>query len=57
MGTFVSAYTDDFWNGADGRWLTYTSFESQRPEIYAVPYSGPGGKVQISRMPARDTIG
>jgi len=22
--------------------------ESQRPEIYAVPYPGPGGKVQIS---------
>jgi Tol biopolymer transport system component len=32
----------------DGRWLTYTSFESQRLEIYAVPYPGPGGKVQIS---------
>jgi Tol biopolymer transport system component len=32
----------------DGRWLAYTSFESQRPEIYAVPYPGPGGKVQIS---------
>jgi Tol biopolymer transport system component len=39
-------------NGArfspDGRWLAYTSFESQRPEVYAVPYPGPGGKVQIS---------
>jgi Tol biopolymer transport system component len=31
----------------DGRWLAYTSFE-QRPEIYVVPYPGPGGKVQIS---------
>jgi Tol biopolymer transport system component len=39
-------------NGArfspDGRWLAYYSFDSQRPEVYAVPYPGPGGKVQIS---------
>jgi Tol biopolymer transport system component len=32
----------------DGRWLAYTSFESQRSEVYAIPYPGPGGKVQIS---------
>ena len=39
-------------NGArispDGRWLAYFSFDSQRGEVYAVPYPGPGGKVQIS---------
>jgi Tol biopolymer transport system component len=32
----------------DGRWVAYASLESQRPEVYAVPYPGPGGKVQIS---------
>jgi Tol biopolymer transport system component/predicted Ser/Thr protein kinase len=32
----------------DGRWLAYVSDESGRPEIYAQPYPGPGGKWQIS---------
>jgi Tol biopolymer transport system component len=32
----------------DGRWLVYVSTESGRPEIYAQPYPGPGGKQQIS---------
>ena len=32
----------------DGRWLTYVSDESGRPEIYVQPYPGPGGKWQIS---------
>jgi Tol biopolymer transport system component len=32
----------------DGHWLAYTSDESGRPEIYAQPYPGPGGKWQIS---------
>ena len=32
----------------DGRWLTYTSDESGRYEIYVQPYPGPGGKWQIS---------
>jgi hypothetical protein len=32
----------------DGRWMTYVSDESGRPEIYVQPYPGPGGKWQIS---------
>ena len=32
----------------DGRWLAYVSDESGRYEIYVQPYSGPGGKWQIS---------
>jgi Tol biopolymer transport system component/predicted Ser/Thr protein kinase len=32
----------------DGRWLVYVSTESGRPEIYAQPYPGPGGKRQIT---------
>jgi Tol biopolymer transport system component len=32
----------------DGRWLAYVSDESGRWEIYVQPYSGPGGKWQIS---------
>jgi eukaryotic-like serine/threonine-protein kinase len=33
---------------ADGRWLTYTSNESGRPEVYVRAYPGPGAKHQIS---------
>jgi hypothetical protein len=32
----------------DGRWIAYGSIESRRAEIYVVPYSGLGGKLQIS---------
>jgi eukaryotic-like serine/threonine-protein kinase len=32
----------------DGRWLAYISDESGRPELYAVPFPGPGEKRQIS---------
>ncbi len=32
----------------DGRWLTYTSRESGRSEVYVQAYPGPGGKWQIS---------
>ncbi len=32
----------------DGRWLAYFSYESGRPEVYVVPFPGPGGKYQIS---------
>jgi Tol biopolymer transport system component/predicted Ser/Thr protein kinase len=32
----------------DGRWLSYSSDESGRNEIYVQPYPGPGGKWQIS---------
>jgi eukaryotic-like serine/threonine-protein kinase len=33
----------------DGRWLAYFSYENGRPEIYVVPFPGPGGKFQISQ--------
>ena len=32
----------------DGRWVAYTSNESQRSEIYVAPFPGPGGKQQVS---------
>ena len=32
----------------DGRWLVYVSTETGRPEIYAQPYPGSGGKQQVS---------
>ncbi|HYX20897.1 MAG TPA: protein kinase, partial [Thermoanaerobaculia bacterium] len=32
----------------DGKWLSYISDESGRPELYVVPFPGPGGKWQIS---------
>ncbi len=32
----------------DSKWLSYISDESGRPELYAVPFPGPGGKWQIS---------
>jgi len=32
----------------DGAWALLTSDETGRPEVYAVPYPGPGGKWQIS---------
>ena len=32
----------------DGRWLAYASNESGRYEVYARPFPGPGGRVQIS---------
>jgi Tol biopolymer transport system component len=32
----------------DGQWVAYSSNESQRAEVYAAPFPGPGGKRQIS---------
>ena len=32
----------------DGKWVVYQSNESGRSEIYVQPFSGPGGKFQIS---------
>jgi Tol biopolymer transport system component len=47
---FVATEFDE--NGAsfspDGRWLSYTSTESGKQELYVVPFPGPGGKWQIS---------
>jgi serine/threonine-protein kinase len=32
----------------DGKWIAYSSDESGRLEIYATPFPGPGGKIQLS---------
>ena len=32
----------------DGRWVAYISAESGRPEVFVVPYPGPGAKSQVS---------
>jgi eukaryotic-like serine/threonine-protein kinase len=32
----------------DGRWIVYFATDASRQEVYAMPYPGPGGKVQIS---------
>jgi Tol biopolymer transport system component len=32
----------------DGKWLTYTTTESGRPEVYVRSYPGPGGRWQVS---------
>ena len=32
----------------DGRWLAYWSDESGQPEVYVLPFPGPGGKYQVS---------
>jgi eukaryotic-like serine/threonine-protein kinase len=49
---FQAAHTDasqfDGNFSPDGRWLAYFSYESGRPEVYVVPFPGPGGKYQIS---------
>jgi dipeptidyl aminopeptidase/acylaminoacyl peptidase len=33
----------------DGHWLAYFSYETGRPEVFVVPFPGPGGKYQISQ--------
>ena len=33
----------------DGHWLAYFSYETGQPEVYVVPFPGPGGKYQISQ--------
>jgi hypothetical protein len=33
----------------DGHWLAYISDETGQPEVYVVPFPGPGGKYQISQ--------
>jgi len=32
----------------DGRWLTFFSYETGRPEVYVVPFPGAGAKSQVS---------
>ncbi|MGA8036227.1 MAG: protein kinase [Candidatus Acidiferrales bacterium] len=33
---------------ADGRWIAFTGQQGGAPEVYVVPYPGPGGKWQVS---------
>jgi Tol biopolymer transport system component len=33
----------------DGHWQAYFSYDTGRPEVYVVPFPGPGRKYQISR--------
>jgi Transposase IS116/IS110/IS902 family/WD40-like Beta Propeller Repeat len=33
----------------DGKWVAYLSDESGQPEVYVVPFPGPGGKWRISK--------
>ena len=32
----------------DGHWLAYFSYQTGQPEVFVVPFPGPGGKYQIS---------
>ena len=41
-----SQYDGNF--SPDGHWLAYFSEETGQPEVYVVPFPGPGGKYQIS---------
>jgi len=45
-GLKASEYEGRF--SADGRWLTYFSDETGRPEVYVVPFPGEGSKTQVS---------
>jgi serine/threonine-protein kinase len=42
---FTEAYPDF---SPDGRWLAYSSDESNRPEVYVQPYPGPGPRKAVS---------
>jgi eukaryotic-like serine/threonine-protein kinase len=45
-GLSASEYEGRF--SPDGRWLTFFSYETGRPEVYVVPFPGAGSKSQIS---------
>jgi serine/threonine protein kinase/Tol biopolymer transport system component len=45
----VSAFQFDGRFSPNGHWLAYFSYETGRPEVYVVPFPGPGGKFQISQ--------
>ena len=40
----------------DGRWVAYSSDESDRPEIYVQAFPGPGPKVQVSNAGGTDPV-
>ena len=35
----------------DGKWVAYQSDESGQTHVYVLPFTGPGGKVQVSTQP------
>lgn len=45
-GLNASEYEGRF--SPDGRWLTFFSYETGRPEVYVVPFPGAGSKSQVS---------
>jgi eukaryotic-like serine/threonine-protein kinase len=46
---FASEFTNRLSDiSADGKWITYTSNESGRIEVYVRPFPGPGGKWPVS---------
>jgi eukaryotic-like serine/threonine-protein kinase len=45
-GLNASEYEGKF--SPDGRWLTFFSYETGRPEVYVVPFPGAGSKSQVS---------
>jgi len=45
-GLTASEYEGKF--SPDGRWITFFSYETGRPEVYVVPFPGPGPKSQVS---------
>jgi len=40
----------------DGKWLAYSSNESGRPEVYVIPYPGPGPRQQVSTDGGTDPV-
>jgi serine/threonine-protein kinase len=40
----------------DGNWVAYSSNESGRPEVYAIPYPGPGDRLQVSTDGGTDPV-
>jgi serine/threonine-protein kinase len=40
----------------DGKWVSYTSNETGRREIYIAAFQGPGGKLQISNMGGQNAV-
>jgi eukaryotic-like serine/threonine-protein kinase len=45
-GLTASEYEGRF--SPDGRWITFFSYETGRPEVYVVPFPGAGAKSQVS---------
>ena len=47
VATRANEYAPRF--SPDGRWLSYTSDETGRPEVYVQPFPGPGQRIQVSK--------